>query len=253
MTVNYTEQKVIAIHQWIPGKLFSIRTTRDADFEFKPGQFARIGLCSENATEPDIWRGFSMVNDSHSDYLEFYVVVVPEGQFSPKLAQLQVGDSLYINKTVFGFLTIDQFPQGGTLWLLATGTGLSAYLSILKDPQTWQLFDHVILCHGVREIAEFTYLDQIQSTAKQWPERFVYLPIATRQAHLDYPQARLTELISNGKLEQLAGHPLDPEQARVMLCGNPEMLKDARKLLSDKGFAAGRRGNIGTLAAEKYW
>lgn len=248
-----TRQSVIDVRFWVPEKLFSLRISRPDDFKFKPGQFARLGLPSQPGTEPDLWRAFSMVNDQHADYLEFYAIVVPEGQFSPRMAQLQPGDDIYVNKTVFGFLTIEQFPQGGTLWLLATGTGLSAYLSILADPQTWERFDHVILCHGTRHINEFTYQEQIQAINQQHGSRFVYLPISTREASGDYPAERLTTLIESGQLADLAGHPIDPKQARFMLCGNPDMLKEARKLLSDRGFAAGRRGNIGNLAVEKYW
>lgn len=252
---RYTAEHVLAIDYWVEGKLFSIRTTRSPEFTFKPGQFARLGLpVNEQETEPSIWRGFSMVNDPMADYLEFYAVVVPEGEFSPKLANLHVGDTLYIDKIAFGFLTLDHFPNGGkSLWLLATGTGLSAYLSILKQEQTWHLFDKVILCHGVRYSNELNYQEQISACQQLWGDRLVYLPLPTRESHIDYPQARLTTLIQSGQLSQLAKTPLDPENACVMLCGNPDMLSEARKLLGELGFATGRRGNIGNLAVEKYW
>lgn len=256
--LRYTAERVLAVKQWVPGKLFSIRTTRSPEFSFKPGQFARLGLPATGtdsaAAEPTIWRGFSMVNEPDADYLEFYAVVVPEGEFSPQLAQLQEGDTLYVDKTAFGFLTLDNFPNGGeSLWLLATGTGLSAYLSMLKQEQTWNLFSKVILCHGVRHIEELNYQEDIQACQDKFAERFVYLPLPTRQAYQDYPQARLTELIQDNRLAELAQTALDPEKACIMLCGNPDMLSDARKILGDKGFATGRRGNIGNLAVEKYW
>ena len=253
--LRYTAEHVLAVKQWVPGKLFSIRTTRSPEFRFKPGQFARLGLPALGSEGvPTIWRGFSMVNESSADYLEFYAVVVPDGEFSPQLAQLQPGDSLYVDKTAFGFLTLDNFPNGGdSLWLLATGTGLSAYLSLLQEEQTWTLFNKVVLCHGVRYAEELNYQEQIQACQKQWGERFVYLPLPTREAYQDYPQARLTELIENNQLAELAKIPLDPEKACIMLCGNPDMLTDARKILGERGFATGRRGNIGNLAVEKYW
>lgn len=253
MSERYHQVTITHHHHWVPGKLFSLRCTRPADFHFKAGQFARLGL-PEAGQAPTLWRGFSMVNPEDSDYLEFYAVVVPEGQFSPRLAACQVGDTLCIDKTPIGFLTLDQFPNGGkTLWLLSTGTGLSAYLSILHHPHTWARFERVVLCHGVRYANELSYSEQIQQWQQQWGSRFVYLPLVTREAHPGAPQARLTTLIEQAQLATLANTPLDPATDAVMLCGNPDMLSQVRPLLATLGFAAGRRGAIGNLAVEKYW
>lgn len=261
---KYTRQTVTHVHTWVADKLFSVRVTRDPSFDFKAGQFARVGLPEADAPDaaPTIWRAYSMVTAPHEDGLEFYSIVVPEGLFSPRMARLQVGDPLYIEKNPFGFLTIDRFPPGGDLWLLATGTGLSAYLSILRDPATWQSFERIILVHGVRTAAELAYRDEILAWPdrpgfapyfRQDPRKLVYLPIATREALPGAPQARLTTLIADGRLEQAAGAALDPERAKVMLCGNPAMLADARKLLGERGFKPGRRGIPGNLAVENYW
>ncbi|NEN76333.1 ferredoxin--NADP reductase [Pelistega sp. NLN82] len=251
---RYTKETITDIRYWVDNKLFSIKTTRSPEFQFKPGQFARLGLPEQENGEPTLWRGFSMVNPVDSTDLEFYAVVVPDGQFSPRLAALSIGDSLYIDKTPVGFLTLDNFPNGGkTLWLLATGTGLSAYLSIIHDATTWERFDQVVLCHGVRYINELSYQETIAQWKSQWGDRFIYLPLPTREPHAHYPQKRLTHLIEHDELAKLAGVDLNPATDCVMLCGNPDMLTEARKILSEKGFAAGRRGNIGNLAVEKYW
>ncbi|WP_432785136.1 Flavodoxin/ferredoxin--NADP reductase [Oligella sp. MSHR50489EDL] len=256
----YTVQTVVEKKIWVPGKLFSIKTTRSPEFSFKPGQYARLGLAlgldedEETPAAADMtWRAFSMVNQPDDEHLEFFATLVPEGLFSPSLYELEAGDTIYIDKSVFGFLTIDQFPQGGDLWLLSTGTGLSAFLPMLSDAKTWQTFDRVILCHGTRFVDEFAYTDLIQRIKDRYGDRFVYLAISTREAHQDYPQKRLTDLIVSGELADLAGHPLDPEVARLMLCGNPGMTTEARKLLGELGFKSGRRGNLGNLAVEKYW
>ncbi|MVW71929.1 ferredoxin--NADP reductase [Bordetella sp. 15P40C-2] len=262
--LKYTRQTVTHVHTWVPDKLFSIHVTRDPAFKFQAGQFARVGLPEgdDPAAEPTVWRAYSMVSAPDEDRLEFYSIVVPEGQFSPRLARLQPGDAIYVDKTAFGFLTIERFPQGGDLWLLATGTGLSAYLSILRDAATWRAFRRIVLVHGVRSVSELAYRDEIESwrTHPDFAEHFeadprklIYLPIATREAIPGMPQARLTTLIQNGELEQLAGMKLDPEQSKIMLCGNPEMLSEARKLLGERGFAPGRRGIPGNLAVENYW
>ncbi len=252
---KYTRETVTGMTEWVPGKLFSITTTRGSAFQFEPGQFARLGLPASDdpAAEPTIWRAYSMVSTPEDDFLSFYSIVVPEGEFSPRLAKLNIGDPVYIDKTAFGFLTIDRFPQGGNLWLLATGTGLSAYISMLNTASTWTHFDKIILAHGVRTCEELTYQDEVAKWQQQFGDRFVYLPLPTREAYKNNPQERLTTLISNGKLELLSSLQLDPETSRIMLCGNPDMLSDARKILGEKGFAAGRRGIPGNLAVENYW
>ncbi len=260
----YTPQTVTRVHFWVPGKLLSLSTTRDPAYQFTAGQFARLGLPA--ATDPDgpptLWRAYSMVNGPRQEGLEFYSIVVPDGQFSPLLAKLQPGDTLYIDKTPVGFLTLDRFAPGGNLWLLSTGTGLSAYLSMLQDSHVWENFDRIIVVHGVRHREELAYGESLQAWSLQGPPssvhpspsaRLSYLPIPTRETLPGMPSARLTQLIEDGQLEQLADCPLDPAQSKVMLCGNPEMVTQARALLQARGFAAGRRGNTGTLAVENYW
>ncbi|ANN71278.1 ferredoxin--NADP reductase [Bordetella bronchialis] len=270
---KYTRQTVTEVRTWVPGKLFSLRVTRDPGFVYKAGQFARVGLPESDAPDavPTLWRAYSMVSGPLDHELEFYSIVVPDGPFSPRLAALKPGDALYIEKNPYGFLTIDRFLAPGSagpsagysdLWLLATGTGLSAYLSILRDPATWTAFRRIILIHGVRTAQELAYRQEIEgwSTLPEFadiyradPRKLIYLPIATQEALPGMPQARLTTLIQDGRLETLVGERLDPAHSKVMLCGNPAMLADARKLLGEKGFAPGRRGVPGNLAVENYW
>ncbi len=253
---KYTRQTVTSVHTWVPDKLFSLRATRDRAFEFLPGQFARVGLPGSEAPDgpPTLWRAYSMVSAPGENALEFYSIVVPEGEFSPRMARLAPGDALYIDKTPFGFLTLERFAPGGDLWLLASGTGLSAYLSILRDEAVWQSYERIILVHGVRTAAELAYRAEIEAMrGRPGGAQLVYLPIATRETLPGMPRARITTLIADGGLERLAGRTLDAETAKVMLCGNPAMLADARKLLGDRGFKPGRRGIPGNLAVENYW
>ena len=257
--LKYTAQTVESVHEWVPGKLFSIRTTRPPEFVFEPGQFARLGL-PETHSQPDtptLWRAYSMVSAPAEDGLEFYSIAVPEGAFSPRLAALKPGDTLYVDKTPFGFLTLARFAPGETLWLLASGTGLSAFLSILRDPTVRQHYKHVVMIHGVREAAELAYRAELETMQGDWTSAtgatLTYLPIATREAIPGMPQARLTTLLTSGELERLAGRSMNSEADKIMLCGNPELLADARKILADRGFAPGRRGVPGNLAVENYW
>lgn len=260
---KHTRQTVLSVKHWVADKLISLTTTRDSAFQFTPGQFARLGLQQSPASpEPDIWRPYSMVNGPSSETLEFYSIVVPEGEFSPRLAQLRPGDYLYVDKTVFGFLTLDRFESGGDLWLVATGTGLSAYMSMLYDERIWQSFERIILVHGVRNTNELAYRDQLvqwsqadgaTQAGKSPRARFSYHPIPTQENLPGAPRARLTTLLADGGLEQHVQRDLNSATSKIMLCGNPEMLTEARKLLSERNFAVGRRGNLGNLALENYW
>jgi len=254
---TYTRETILARTDWVAGKLFSLRVTRPAGYTFSAGQFARLGLATHNddATPPTLWRAYSMVSGPHDAWLAFYSIVVPSGEFTPRLARLQVGDAVYVDRSAFGFLTLARFTPARDLWLLATGTGVSAYLSMLHDAQTWRNFERIFLVHGVRYANELAYREELENwTVLPRPvNQFTYLPIATRVALPGRPQARLTTLIASGGLEAAAGVALDPEHARVMLCGNPEMVSDARKLLGERGFKTGRRGMPGNLAVENYW
>jgi ferredoxin--NADP+ reductase len=261
---KYTRQTVTEVRTWVPGKLFSVRVTRAPDYQFKAGQFARVGLPDTNRpdAEPAVWRAYSMVSGPLESELEFYSIVVPEGDFSPRMAALKVGDPLYVEKAPYGFLTIDRFEGGGDLWMLATGTGLSAYLSILRDPATWTAFRRLIVVHGVRTASELAYRQEIEGWSKvpefqaiyqADPRKLIYRAIASREALPGMPQARLTTLVEDGRLEELVGEKFDPATSRIMLCGNPDMLTATRKILKERGFAPGRRGVPGNLAVENYW
>jgi ferredoxin--NADP+ reductase len=252
---KYTEQSVISVRHWGSPGLISVTVTRDPAFQFLPGQFARIGLPSEaSAPEPDLWRAYSMVSHPDDDYLEFLSVTVPDGQFSPKLAQLSEGQALWVDKTPFGFLTLERFEPAQVLWLVATGTGISAYLPMLRDQATWQQFKEVVLVHGTRTSHELAYRDQLETLAQTQPH-FLYLPVTSRESWNNdkHTGTRITTAYIDGLLESVTGQPLNPEDARIMLCGNPAMVTEMRALLSEKGFAAGRRGIPGTLAVENYW
>jgi ferredoxin--NADP+ reductase len=262
---RFTKQTVTHKTAWATEKLFSITVTRPTGFQFVPGQFARLGLALDPAAPdtPNEWRAYSMVSGPNANELEFYSVVVPDGKFSPPLARLGVGDALWVNKAVFGFLTLDAFAGGEDLWLLATGTGLSAYLSMLRDPTTFSRFKRIVLVHGVRYAFELAYRDELLSLMQRYVGQLTYLPITTQEpltlqvspslTPAGLMPARLTTLLSAGELEQRAGLLLNPSQSRVMLCGNPAMVTDMRSLLSERGFAAGRRGVAGNLAVENYW
>ena len=262
---KYTAETITSVHTWVPGKLFSFRCTRDAAFRFQAGQFARLGVKPAGSDEI-VWRAYSMVSTSYHEYLEFFSIVVEGGQFTSVLEHLQPGDTIYVDKTAYGFLTTDRFAHGvsepRTLWMLASGTGLAPFLSILYDLHTWDAFARFVLVHSVRTPEELAYADTIRGLPGDElfapffaadPARLRYIPVVTRAPGSTPLQQRITTLLDTGELERAAGEALDTERACVMLCGNPQMVTDLRARLQDRGFRAPRRGKPGNLAVENYW
>jgi ferredoxin--NADP+ reductase len=249
---NWTSERVIAIRQWTP-TLLSFRTTRYRAFRFTPGHYTRLGLGSDEAT---VWRPFSMVSAATDEYLEFVAVLVPDGAFTQHLSKLRVGDPIRVDKAAFGFLTVDQLAPGRDLWMLASGSGLGPFLSILRDPAIWQNFRHLILVHSVRQPAELAYRQEIEQktrTTDRGPARLSYLPVVTRQPGATALGARLPQLLTDGSLERVAGANIEVTGSRLMICGNPEMSRAIRQELISRKFASTRRGVPGQMAFEKYW
>ncbi|HUL64069.1 MAG TPA: ferredoxin--NADP reductase [Burkholderiaceae bacterium] len=260
---KYTRQTITWIKRW-SGHLFSFRITRDAGYRFKPGQFARLGVYRDDGAKGPryIWRAYSIVSADYDEFLEFYSIVVPDGDFTTRLAQLREGDQVLIEKMSYGFLTLDRFERGKDLWLLSSGTGLAPFISILYDLRAWEQYERMILVHSVRHANELAYRDTVESFRTHelfgeqlaaHPEKLVYVPIVTRERIGDALHARIPALLGSGALEAHAGVKLDHERSRIMICGNPEMVDDIRHHLQNAGYRVSRRGEPGHMAVENYW
>ncbi|MBW0454470.1 MAG: ferredoxin--NADP reductase [Candidatus Kinetoplastibacterium crithidii] len=256
---NYTSQIIEDIKIWKNGSLFSIKTTKDASYDFQSGQFARLGLIDPTRTvNPLIWRAYSIVSAPHENFLEFYYTIVNKGEFSKILLNLEQKDHIFIEKKAYGFLTINQFlgpniqKQKNKLWLIATGTGLSAYISILRDHNTWKYFDKVILLHSTKFLDELSYKKELEILSIT-NKRFKYFPITTREKSSILSESRITSLVMNGNLEELTKETLDPKSSKIMLCGNPTMILEMRRILYDRGFYTSKQNIAGNLAMERYW
>jgi ferredoxin--NADP+ reductase len=169
-----------------------------------------------------------------------------------------VGDPVEVERASYGFLTVDSLAPGTNLWLLASGTGLAPFLSMLRDQAVWRAFDRLVVVHSVRYAVELAYADELERLAEEppaGPARALlrYLPIATREPGATTLAERIPALITSGRLEQAAETALNPARSRVMVCGNPEMTRDLRALLGDRGFRTSRRAAPGQVAFEKYW
>jgi ferredoxin--NADP+ reductase len=259
-----TIETLVSRHTWVPGKLFSFSTTRPAGFEFAAGQFARLGLPRPTADGGSemVWRAYSIASSPLAPELEFFSIVVPGGPFTTGLVELGVGDSIHIERVAYGFLTTDRFAPGEDLWLISSGTGLAPFLSILQDHAIWQQYRRVVVVHSVREVEELAYRVDIEHFATHpnftqyfatQPDRLRYVPVVTRKPVDGMLDARIQTLLEDGRLEACAGISLDPARSRVMLCGNPDMLKVLRAQLGERGFKPSRRGEAGNLAVENYW
>jgi len=253
---KYTTETITDVRPWTDS-LFSFRTTRDRGYRFVPGQFARIGV-RDRESEAIVWRAYSIASASYDEHLEFFSVVVPGGAFTSRLSLLREGDPIFVERKSYGFLTTDRFEAGQDLWMLATGTGLAPFLSILHEFETWERYDNLVLVQSVRTQPELAYEDLIRGFDesryyKEFAHKLRYVRIVTREPVPGTLRDRVTKLLSSGVLEENVGLRLDHDRSRIMLCGNPEMVEDSRKLLLTRGFRMSRRGEPGHLAVENYW
>lgn len=249
---KFSVEKVLSVHRWTP-TLFSFTMNRPSHFKFTAGQFARIGL---KVGEELVVRAYSVVSSPFDETLEFFSIVVPDGAFTSNLQHLKVGDELYLEKIPYGYLTLARYqqPLPHDLWLLATGTGLAPFLSMLQDFETWSNYQKINLVYSVRTADELAYVDRIQEIAETFGEGhvgFKFIPIITRNPSAPLHE-RLPILIENGELEKAASLELNSTTSHVMLCGNPQMVDDTKEALKRRGLTMNRRGE-GNIAVENYW
>lgn len=244
---EWREGKIVERKQWTDG-LFSLRFTADIG-AFKAGQFVRIALDIDGER---VGRPYSLVNAPHEPLLEIYFNVVESGPLSPRLADLVPGDTLWVSKGANGFLVLDEVPEAKHLWLLATGTGIGPFLSIIKTEQPWGRFDKVILGHSVGYASELAYLDSIQAACAARNGQLDYVQLVTRESVPDALTQRIPITIESGLLEQRTAINLSPESSHVMLCGNSAMITDVTELLSKRAMHRHRRREPGHITTEKY-
>jgi ferredoxin--NADP+ reductase len=246
-------EEVTSVHHWTE-RLFSFKTTRNAGFRFKNGHFTMIGL--EQEGKP-LMRAYSLASANHEDELEFFSIKVPDGPLTSKLQKIQVGDGLLVNSKSTGTLVQDNLLPGKHLYLIATGTGLAPFLSIIRDPEIYEQYDKIILTHGCRFTEELAYRELITEHLPQHEylgdsvrDKLIYYPTVTREKFDN--NGRLTDLLRIGKLTADIGlPPIDAADDRFMICGSPSMLKDICTLLNSRGFEESRHGDAAHYVIER--
>lgn len=247
MSEAWHEGRVVENRRWTDS-LWSLRV-EGVPLEFEAGQFVRIAL--DIGTER-IARAFSFVNPPQDPVLEFYGVTVPEGPLSPRLAALRPGGTLFVARNPAGFLVLSEVPEAESLWLICTGTGIAPFLSILRTDIPWKRFRNVVLVHAVRYANERVYQEALSQVGSRHLN-FKYLTFVSREAAPGALAGRIPAAIGDGRLEQAAGLALSPETSHAMLCGNPEMLRDAAAALAARGLRKHRRRNPGHISVESFW
>ena len=250
---KFLEEHVLSVHHWTD-TLFSFRTTRDPSFRFRSGEFTMIGIPVDGKP---LMRAYSVASAHYEDELEFFSIKVQDGPLTSRLQHLKAGDPVMVSRKPTGTLVLDNLAPGKHLFLLGTGTGLAPFLSIIKDPETYDRFEKVIVVHGVRTVKDLAYGDIItkvlpsdQFIGEYVADQLVYYPTVTREPFRN--QGRITELLENGKLFADIGlPPMNKADDRFMLCGSPQMIADVRALLDGRGYAEGNHGEQGEFVIEK--
>ena len=275
MSDNIQTVTVLSKTTWTPN-LFSFTVSRPDSFKFTAGQFVRLGVnpsqlkyyqqtdasdeTADTALNEDVFRAYSIVSSPFDEVIEFFSIVIPDGAFTSQLQHLQVGDELLLNTMPFGFLTLARYqkPLPKDLWLLATGTGLAPFLSMLQDLKTWEDYEHIVLAYSARSLDELAYVEKIESLQEDFgtlvdnPAKLIFIPTVTREPVDGALSERLPKLLLEGTLQARAGIALDIDTTHVMLCGNPDMVEDTKEALKTLGLVMNRRGE-GNIAVENYW
>lgn len=244
---DWVQGRVVAKRQW-NHRLYSMQFEAPIA-DFKAGQFTQIAL---DIGAERVWRPYSLVNAPQDRPLEIYYNAVPEGPLTPRLSDLVPGDEVWVAAKASGVFTLDTMPAARDLWLIATGTALGVYLSILRTADPWERFERIFLVHGVRSSDELTYGDTIGALRDAQGDRFQFIPVLSREHREGVLRGRIPPLLVSGEIEARAGVAVEAEHSHLMLCGQAEMIRDVRVFLEARGMHRHRRNEPGHYTTEQY-
>ncbi|MEM1381382.1 MAG: ferredoxin--NADP reductase [Pseudomonadota bacterium] len=249
-----TVEKVLSVHHYTD-RLFKFRLTRPAAFRFRSGEFIMMGLMQDSGKP--LLRAYSIASPAWDEEVEFYSIKVPDGPLTSILQSIQPGDDVLLGKKPTGTLVLDALTPGKRLYMFSTGTGFAPFASLVREPETYEKFEEVIVTHTCRDVAELDYSREIVAglaedplVGEEAPGKLKHFTSCTRE---DYPQmGRITSLIESGELfEKLGVPPLDPETDRAMICGSMEMITDTAALLDKAGLKEGSNNAPAEYVIEK--
>lgn len=248
MTLHWINGVVCEKKVWKEG-LFTLRVKCDGVLPFEPGQFLHLGVFYN---DQHVHRPYSVASP-HGQVLEFYIVLVEDGELTPRLWQLDPGGTIHVSQKPAGSFTLEKVPECRELWLVATGTGLAPYVAMLRTEKPWQRFEKIVVVHGVRFVSDLSYAEEMLQFEKLHGERFAYVPTATRDSDPRALHGRIPQLLASGELEEKAGTTLSRERSCIMLCGNPAMLDDMEQSLASRQMKRHRSRSPGQIIVERYW
>jgi ferredoxin/flavodoxin---NADP+ reductase len=244
---DWVTGQVVGKRHWAEG-LYSLQFAASIN-DFQAGQYLKVALDLDGER---IGRPYSLANPPQERPLEIFFNAINDGALTEPLAALEVGAAVWLSATAGGIFTLETVQPSETLWLLATGTGLGVYLSILRTATPWERFQRVILVHGVRQVADLAYQELLAELVRQHEGRLQVLAAISRETQPGALSGRITELLTSGALEAAAGATIAPTHSRVMLCGNSAMIKDAKIILEARGLVRHRRQAPGHYMTEHY-
>lgn len=250
---NVHAETVVSVRHYTD-RLFSFRVTRPQSFRFRSGEFVMIGL--PNAEKP-VFRAYSIASPAWDDEIEFFSIKVPDGPLTSHLQKIQPGDTVLMRQKSTGTLVIDALTPARRLFMISTGTGIAPFASLVRDPDTYEKFDQIIITHTCRDHAELAYGVELVDSLAADPligelthGRVTLYSTTTRE--ITPRMGRITRLIENGRFyEDLGIAPLSPETDRVMICGSMHMLKEVKDLVEGLGFKEGSLSNPGDFVVER--
>lgn len=250
---SVTEERIESVRHWTD-ELFSLRVTRPAAFRFRSGEFVMLGLVVDGRP---LMRAYSIASPSWDDGLDFFSIKVKDGPLTSRLRHVEQGDSVLLGRKPTGTLVLDALKPGNRLFLFSTGTGIAPFASLVRDPETYEKFEKVVLTHTCRNVADLDYgVTLVEGLASDpllgeiAPDRLTHYASVTREAYKN--TGRITHLIESGRLFQDLGiSKLEPTKDRVMICGSISMIADTRALVEAAGLEEGSNARPGDFVVEK--
>lgn len=250
---NVYAETVVSVRHYTD-RLFSFRITRPQSLRFRSGEFVMIGL--PNAEKP-VFRAYSVASPSWDDELEFFSIKVPDGPLTSELQKIEIGDTVLMRQKSTGTLVVDALTPAKRLFMISTGTGVAPFASLLRDPDTYEKFEHIVLTHTCRDTAELTYGQELVASLEADPligeltsGRVTLYNSTTREE--SERMGRITSLIESGKFQSDLGiEPLNPETDRIMICGSMHMLRDVKELAEARGFKEGSLAHPAEFVVER--